>query len=113
MATSTSPRRKEQAKPVTGKVRWLRPLIFGKTLGRIAITNANSETTEYERGDSGARFKPRAERLAPRSFGQPYSHHPLMRGRYHVSWLLEGHVAIRHFPRREAEMHNLLQGGSF
>ena len=50
MATSTTLRRKEQAKPVTGKVRWLRPLILGKTLGRIAITNANNETTEYDIG---------------------------------------------------------------
>ena len=50
MATSTSPRRKEQVKPVTGRVRWLRPLILGKTLGRIAITNANNETTEYDIG---------------------------------------------------------------
>ena len=50
MVTSTSPRRKEQVKPVTGKVRWLRPLVLGKTLGRIAITNANHETTEYDIG---------------------------------------------------------------
>ena len=50
MATSTSPRRQEQVKPVTGSVRWLRPLILGKTLGRIAITNANHETTEYDLG---------------------------------------------------------------
>ena len=50
MATSTSPRRKEQVKPVAGKVRWLRPLILGKSLGRIAITNANNETTEYDLG---------------------------------------------------------------
>ena len=50
MATSTSPRLKEQVKPVTGSVRWLRLLILGKTLGRIAITNANNETTEYDIG---------------------------------------------------------------
>ena len=50
MATSTSPQRKEQVKPVTGSVHWLRPLVLGKTLGRIAITNANHETTEYDLG---------------------------------------------------------------
>jgi hypothetical protein len=50
MATSTTLRRKEQAKPVTGSVRWLRPLVLGKTLGRISITNANHETTEYDIG---------------------------------------------------------------
>jgi hypothetical protein len=50
MATSTSLHRQEQAKPVTGSVRWLRPLVLGKTLGRIAITNANHETTEYDIG---------------------------------------------------------------
>lgn len=50
MVTSTSTRRNEQAKPVTGSVRWLRPLIIGKQLGRISITNANNQTTEYDLG---------------------------------------------------------------
>ena len=50
MHTSTTLRRKEQVKPVTGSVRWLRPLVLGKTLGRIAITNASDETTEYDIG---------------------------------------------------------------
>jgi hypothetical protein len=50
MSTVSKPRRKEQPKPVTGSVRWLRPLVIGKTLGRIAITNANNETTEYDIG---------------------------------------------------------------
>ena len=50
MATSTTPRRKEQAKPVTGSVRWLHPLIIGKQLGRISITNANNQTTDYDLG---------------------------------------------------------------
>ena len=58
MATSTTLRRKEQVKPVTGKVRWLRPLVFGKTLGRIAITNANNETIEYDIGVSMGASKP-------------------------------------------------------
>lgn len=43
-------RRGEQVKPVAGKVRWLRPLIVGKTLGRLAITNASGLTTEYDIG---------------------------------------------------------------
>lgn len=37
-------------KPVSGKVRWLRPLIPGKQLGRISITNANGVATEYDVG---------------------------------------------------------------
>lgn len=44
----TTTRRKEQLKPVTGTVRWLRPLIVGKQLGRISITNANGLATEYD-----------------------------------------------------------------
>lgn len=50
MVTSTTPRRKEQVKPVTGSVRWLRPLVIGKQSGRISITNANNQTTEYDLG---------------------------------------------------------------
>lgn len=46
----TMKRRKENLKPVSGTVRWLRPLIVGKQLGRISITNANGNTTEYDLG---------------------------------------------------------------
>lgn len=42
--------RKENVKPVTGNVRWIRPLIPGKQLGRIAITNANGQGEEYDLG---------------------------------------------------------------
>jgi hypothetical protein len=41
-------RHNEQVKPVTGTVRWLKPLIVGKTLGRLSITNANGKTEEYD-----------------------------------------------------------------
>ncbi len=41
-------RRKENVKPVSGTVRWLRPLIIGKQLGRISITNVNGLETEYD-----------------------------------------------------------------
>lgn len=45
---NTLPRRTERVKPVGGSVRWLRPLIAGKTLGRIRITNAEGKGTEYD-----------------------------------------------------------------
>jgi hypothetical protein len=41
-------RRTENVKAVAGTVRWLRPLIVGQQLGRLAITNANGQTTEYD-----------------------------------------------------------------
>ena len=43
-------RKRENVKPVTGTVRWLRPLIIGKSLGRLSITNANGLETEYDIG---------------------------------------------------------------
>lgn len=42
---TTSKRRKENRKPVSGTVRWLRPLIVGKQLGRLSIINARSART--------------------------------------------------------------------
>jgi hypothetical protein len=41
-------RKQENVKPITGSVRWLRPLVLGKTLGRLAITNASGVVTEYD-----------------------------------------------------------------
>jgi hypothetical protein len=40
--------KQRQVKPVTGTVRWIRPLIQGKQLGRIGITNANGKNEEYD-----------------------------------------------------------------
>ncbi len=47
---TTTTRTNETPKPVTGTVRWLRPLIHGKQLGRLAIGNANGKVEEYDVG---------------------------------------------------------------
>ncbi len=50
--TSTAPvkaaRKPRQVKPVSGSVRWIKRLVLPLGVGRLAITNANGEETEYD-----------------------------------------------------------------